>query len=271
MRVPGGEKVYGKTSPRFIDLSVAIEDGLPSDPPGLIPKIDYVDHSTGADEMTSLFFPGLKKEQLPSGLGWAVEHVRLTSHAGTHLDAPYHYAPTMDHGKPALTVDEIPLEWCFHDGVVLDFRHKADGEIITVDDISKEVKRIEYDIKPLDIVLIRTGADAAWGTQDYMGKGAGMSRESVLYLAGIGIRVMGTDAWSIDRPLQDQAKDFAKNGDPAVVWEAHFAGRDCVYCHMEKLTNLGSIGRAHGFTVCCFPVKIKGASAGWVRPVAIVP
>lgn len=261
----------GITNPRFVDLSVTIEDGLPSDPPGLIPSIDYVDHLTGAEEMTSLFFPGLDREQLPAGLGWAVEHVRLTTHAGTHLDAPYHYAPTMNHGERALTVDEIPLEWCFNDGVVLDFRNKSDGEIITVDDIKKETDRIRYEIKPLDIVLIQTGADAAWGTHKYLEKGAGMAREGVLYLAEKGVKVMGIDSWSFDKPMQAQAKDFARTGNPGVVWEAHFAGRDCIYCHMEKLTNLGRIGRPHGFTVCCFPIKIKGASAGWVRPVAIVP
>jgi kynurenine formamidase len=170
-----------------------------------------------------------------------------------------------------LTIDEIPLEWCLHDGVVLDFRHKGDGEIITVDDIKKEVTRIEYMIKPFDIVLIRTGADSAWGTKEYLGKGAGLTRESVLYLAEIGVRIIGIDSWSIDRPMKTQAEDFTKTHDPRVVWEAHYAGRDCVYCHMEKLTNLGSIGRPHGFTVCCFPIKIKDASAGWVRPVAIVP
>jgi kynurenine formamidase len=39
---------------------------------------------------------------------------------------------------------------------------------------------------------------------------------------------------------------------------------------MEKMANLTAIGKPYGFTVCCFPIKIKGASAGWTRPVAIV-
>ena len=144
-----------------MNLSIAIEDALPSDPPGLIPRVDYSDHVNGAKQIRK-FFPGLTREHLPGGSGWAVEHVYLTTQAGTHLDAPYHYAPTMDHDRPALTVDEIPLEWCFHDDVLLDFRHKADGETITVDDIEGEVKRINYEIKPMDIVLIQTGADSSW-------------------------------------------------------------------------------------------------------------
>jgi len=254
---------------RFVDLSIAIEAGLPSDPPMMIPKIDYADHMAGAGQMED-FFPGLKKEQLPGGLGWALESMTLTTHSGTHLDAPYHYHPTMDHGKRAYTIDEIPLEWCFADGVLLDFRHKGDGERITARDVEGELDRIGYTLKPLDIVLVQTGADSAWGTPQYLVRGAGMTRESTLYLTERGIRVVGIDAWSWDRPLPFLAREFQETGDPRVIWEAHFAGIETGYCHMEKLTNLSAIGQPHGFTVACFPVKIKRASAGWCRPVAII-
>ncbi len=254
---------------RFIDLGISIEADLPSDPPEMIPQIDYITHEMGAEQMCG-FFPGLEKDQLPKGLGWSVEKLTLATHSGTHLDAPYHYHPTMDKGKPALTIDEVPLEWCYGDGVVLDFRHKEDGEGITVEDIKKELERIKYEIKPFDIVLVQTGADAAWGTMEYLFKGAGMVRESTLFLLEKGVKVVGIDAWSWDRPLPYIAKEFQEKGDPRVIWEAHFAGIDIGYCHMEKMANLSEIGVPHGFTICCFPVKIKGASAGWARPVAIV-
>jgi kynurenine formamidase len=254
---------------RFVDLSISIEPDLPSDPPMMIPKIDYLDHAQGAEQMKD-FFPGVKKDQLPGGLGWAVEFLTLTSHSGTHLDAPYHYHPTMDKGKDAMTIDQIPLDWCFNDGVVLDFRQKNDGERITVEDLEEELARIDYKIKPLDIVLIQTGADEFWGKEEYLVKGAGMDRESTLYLLEKGVKIVGIDAWSWDRPLPFLAKEFQETGDPKVIWEAHFAGIEMGYCHMEKMANLSAIGRPHGFTVCCFPIKIKGASAGWTRPVAIV-
>ncbi len=254
---------------RLVDLSLPIESGLPSDPPMMIPKIDYVDHAKGGEQMKD-FFPGMTREHLPDGLGWALELLTLTTHSGTHLDAPYHYHPTMDRGKPSLTIDEIPLEWCFSDGVVLDFRHKADGQRITVRDLEQELKRIKYEIKPLDIILIQTGADAAWGTPQYLVKGAGMERESTLYLTERGVKVVGIDAWSWDRPLPFLAKEFKETSNPKVIWEAHFSGIEIGYCHMEKLANLPAIGRPHGFMICCFPIKIKRASAGWVRPVAIV-
>jgi len=150
---------------RFVDLSIAIEPGLPSDPPMMIPKIDYIDHGQGAEQMQA-FFPGVTKNELPGGLGWAVEYLTLTTHSGTHLDAPFHYHPTMDRGEPASTIDEIPLEWCLNDGVLLDFSSKADGERVTAQDVENELERIGYQIRPLDIVLIRTGADAYWGREE---------------------------------------------------------------------------------------------------------
>jgi hypothetical protein len=68
----------------------------------------------------------LKKEDLPYGEGW----YRVWSGCRplhTHLDAPWHFASTMDHGKRAITTDEVPLEWCFQPGVKFDFRHSPDG------------------------------------------------------------------------------------------------------------------------------------------------
>ncbi len=254
---------------KIIDLSISLEADLPSDPPSMIPQIAYLDHKMGAEQMLE-FFPGITKEQLPKELGWALEEITLTTHSGSHLDAPYHYHPTMDKGKRALTIDEIPLDWCFNDGVLLDFSHKADGERISAEDVKAELDRIGYKIKPLDIVLVRVGADRFWGKPEYLIKGAGMTRESTLFLTEQGVKVVGIDAWSWDRPLPFLAEEFKQNGDPSIIWEAHFAGIETGYCHMEKLANLDKLPKPFGFKVSCFPVKIKAASAGWVRCVAII-
>jgi kynurenine formamidase len=201
--------------PQLIDLSITIEPDLPSDPPMMVPQVEYVDHDTGAQQMEQ-FFPGLMRKDLPKGLGWALEKITLTTHSGTHLDAPYHYHPTMDRGKRALTIDQIPLEWCFSDGVRLDFRHKSDGDRITADDVQQELDRIGYTLKPLDIVLIQTGADDAWGTEKYLTRGAGMDRESTLFLTERGIRLAGIDAWSWDRPLPFWRKSSEERVTPAL-------------------------------------------------------
>ena len=136
--------------------------------------------------------------------------------------------------------------------------------------MEQKLDKIGYQIKPLDIVLVRTGADAFWGQPPYLVKGAGMTRESTEYLLKRGIKVVGIDAWSWDRPLPFLAKEFEQTGNAEVIWEAHFTGIDYGYCHMEKLANLDQIPMPYGFKVACFPIKIKGASAGWTRPVAII-
>ena len=256
------------TKRTFVDLSLTIEDGLPSDPPELIPKIEYLDHEAGVESMKT-FFPGLKNDDLPGGLGWAVEFVHLATHSGTHLDAPWHYHPTMDGGKKALTIDEVPLDWCYGPGVIFDFREKEDGERVTIHDLEAAEKRMGIRIKEGDIVLIMTGADKFWGKPEYLVKGCGMTRESTLWILDRKVKVVGTDAWSWDRPLPIIAKEYQETGDPKIIWEAHFAGIERGYLHIEKLCNLDKVP-PHGFTFCCFPIKIKGGSGGWIRAVAII-
>ncbi|MEM7301420.1 MAG: cyclase family protein [Pseudomonadota bacterium] len=252
---------------RFVDISVPLEADIASDPPPMLPKIDYIDHQMSADQVMA-FFPGLTKEQLPGGEGWAVEMLQIATHNGTHLDAPYHYHSTMNNGERAITIDEVPLEWCLNPGVKLDFRHFDDGYVATAADVEAELKRIGHELQPLDIVVVNTAAGAAYGQPDFLVKGCGMGREATLYLLERGVRVTGTDAWSWDAPFAFTAQEFAKSGDPSIIWEGHRAGMEIGYCHIEKLGNLEELPAA-GFEISCFPWKIKGASAGFTRAVAI--
>ncbi|MGE0628102.1 MAG: cyclase family protein [Hyphomicrobiaceae bacterium] len=253
---------------RLIDISVPLQTGIASDPPGMEPVIKYYTHDRTAKEVCR-YFPGLKPEDLPDREGWAIERVEITTHSGTHLDAPWHFASTMDGGKPALKIDEVPLDWCLQPGVKLDFRHLPDGYVATADDVEAELKRIGHELKPLEIVLVNTAAGARYGTEDYLPSGCGMGREATLYLTSRGVRVTGTDAWSWDAPFVHTARRFADTGDPRLIWEGHKAGREIGYCHMEKLSNLDRLP-ADGFIVSCFPVKVQSASAGWTRAVAIL-
>jgi len=257
------------TSPfRIIDLSVPLQHAAVSEPSPA--KIHYVRHDgEGCEQMQRSF--GVQPEDLvySDGQGWAVEEIQAITHTGTHVDAPYHYAATSE-GKPARRIDEVPLEWCFAPGVVLDMRHKSSGEEITTDDLQAALDKIEYELQPLDIVMLQTGADARLSSLDYFQQ-PGLCREGVLWLVERGVKVIGIDAYTLDRPFASMVEDYKRTGDGHHIWPAHFAGITREYCQIEKLANLDQLPRPHGFYVSCLPVKIKAASAGWCRAVALVP
>jgi len=251
----------------IIDLSIYLENDVVSDPEIYRPKITYIDHHMSMPQLAG-FFPGVKPEDLPDGEAWAIEKIELITHNGTHLDAPYHFASTMNHGERAITIDEVPLDWCLQPGVKLDFRHFPDGYVVTAEDVAQELERIGHELKSLDIVTVNTSAGKRYGQPDYVSAGCGMGYEATMYLLERGVRLTGTDGWSWDAPFVHTAERYARDADPSVIWEGHKAGRDIGYCHLEKLHNLEALP-GDGFQIACFPVKIRGASAGWTRAVAI--
>ncbi len=248
---------------RIIDLSV------PVSAKGNLkfkPQIIYRRH----EETPALFAEsmGLRPEQFPEGKYCAVETVTMGTHHTTHLDAPYHFYPTSE-GKPSKTIDQIPLEWCYGDGVVLDFHHKKKGDGITAEEVKEELKRIGYKIKPFDIVLIRTDIYKRYEEPGYEEMHPGMTREATLWILGQGVKVTGTDAWGWDRPIEIMAAEL-REGKKGGFWESHYAGKEKEYCHIERMANLDKIPKPFGFKVAAFPIKIEAASAGWVRAVAIL-
>jgi kynurenine formamidase len=175
----------------------------------------------------------------------------------------------MNRGERAIAIDEVPLEWCFQPGVKLDFRHFDDGYVVTARDVEAELARIGHRLRALEIVMVNTRAGSRYGNDDYVNAGCGMGYEATMYLLERGVRLTGTDAWSWDAPFVYTAEKYRATGDARLIWEGHKAGRDIGYCHLEKLHNLEALP-PDGFMVACFPVKIRGASAGWTRAVAIL-
>jgi kynurenine formamidase len=256
----------------------------------LPPKINYHSHSWGASLLALApsqdprsrtrsilrILRGLvtgkrvRKRDFPGGVGMVWESLRTESHHGTHVDAPWHYGPTSG-GEPARTIDQLPLEWFLGPGVRLDLRAKPPGTTITVEDLEEALSAIGHALRPGDIVLLWTGADELWGRPEYLERYSGLGAESTRWLLDRGVIVIGTDAWSLDRPPMFMGRDFLADRDPGHLWPAHFVGREREYCQIEKLAHLGDLPAATGYTVACFPVLIERASAGWTRAVAIVP
>ena len=89
-----------KPQRRLIDLSIYLENDVLSDPPPLAPKITYQKHADTLPEFLAML-PGTRPEDYPDGEAAAAERVTLTTHNGTHLDAPWHYHSTQDAGSVA--------------------------------------------------------------------------------------------------------------------------------------------------------------------------
>ncbi|MBS2212650.1 cyclase family protein [Carboxylicivirga mesophila] len=214
-------------------------------------------------------FLGLPFKLFPKDfIGWADDTIKkMGVHSTTHIDAPWHYAPSAN-GKKSMTVDEIPLEWCYGEGLMIDMSYKEDFDPITVSDIESFLAQEHLNIRPGMIVLIKTGRDKYNGTKNFHKIGTGMSAEATEWLIDKGIKVMGIDAWGWDLPLPYMLKKARETKDSELFWEGHLVGRNKAYCHMEQLVNLGNLPYC-GFKIAVFPLKIVGASAAPARVVAI--
>jgi kynurenine formamidase len=250
----------------LVDLSGPIEQSPAEMPEPLRTDIEYADHAEGAAQAEAVF--GVPPHLLRDGEAWATETVtRLGTHNSTHVDAPWHYNSTI-RGERAQTIDEVPLDWFFADGVVLDMTAKADGEEIDVEDVEAELGRVGHDLSEGEIVLVRTGRDSHYREPAYLALGPAVTAAATRWLWERGVRVMGIDAWGWDGPLYLQAQRALERGEPGIFWAAHQA--DLPYCQIERLVGLDRLP-PHGFKVACFPLRIVGAGAAPARVVAITP
>jgi kynurenine formamidase len=208
----------------------------------------------------------LKKEDLPEEEFLSLEVVHSPVHVGTHLDYSFHYGSRSE-GRPSKTAEEIPLEWCYCEGVKLTLTHKKPNETITAEDIEDALKKIQYTLRPLDIVLLHTGADRFYGRPQYFCEYPGVDISAIDYFLDRGIKIFGVDAMGIDRPYRFMLKEFLEEKKP--LYPSHFYGRKREFIHIERLAHLEQLPAA-GFKIQCFPVKIKGTGAAWSRVVALL-
>ncbi len=210
----------------------------------------------------------IKKEEFPEEEFLSLEIVHSAVHCGTHLDYSFHYGSSCQ-GRRAKFSEEIPLEWCFQDGVKLDLSYKKAPQAISAQDLEEALKKIGHHLKPLEIVLLYTGSDKLFGTERYFTDYPGLEPSSIDYLLDKGIKIFGVDTMGIDRPYKYMLKEFLQTRDPKRLYPVHFYGRRREFVHIERLANLEKLPPV-GFKVACFPVKIKATGASWARVVGII-
>jgi kynurenine formamidase len=248
---------------RIVDLSLPILDGGGFLAPA---RVRYLDHERRGRLVAER--AGLAPEVLGGRANAMEEFEFLTTHTGTHMDAPWHYAPTAGDG-PASTIDQIPLEWCLGEGLWLDLRGMRPGDPIGQAELDQALRRIGYTLKPMDIVLLCTGVAAHYGEPGCDGMSPGVTAEATAWLGGQGIRVVGIDTGIWDRPVAMQLADLRAGRGQGHFMEGHRAAGEYGMCILEWLTNLERLPRT-GFLVCAFPVKVHRAGGAWVRAVALV-
>lgn len=237
-------------SRRLIDLSMPVHNDMQTFPRLVRPSLEMWE--TWEEFATRI---GAAEHGAP----WltATYRVELSDHVGTHMDARRHVSDT------APGPEGILLDYCYGDGVLLDFRDKPSGYGITAGDIEEQLCRNHVELKPLDIVLIMTGAGAYQDEPRYLTDHCGMTAEATLWLIERGIKVMGIDAVTFDPPVwaMFERREF---------WESHLLMREHEWFHIENLTNLDQINRPTGFIVSVFPIQWVGTTAAPVRAVAIL-
>ncbi len=264
---------------RIIDLSLPIDDSAFEVHPL---KIERTSHKEGVEKLNKVLMSRssedkqryekgeriIKGKDLPDEEFLSLEMVYSSVHSGTHLDYSYHYGSKSEN-RPSKTAEEIPLDWCYQDGVKINLTHKKPDEVIKAQDLEEGLKKIGYQIKSLDIVLLHTGSDRLFGGPEYFSDYPGLDISAIDYLLDRKVKIFGVDTMGIDRPYKFMIKEFKEKKDSKALWPSHFYGRKKEFIHIERLANLDKLPD-FGFKVICFPVKIKQTGAAWARAVALV-
>ncbi len=263
---------------RLIDLTVTLDpDNRAKLPPPLAgaagvvaPSIEYMHPAgeKGRDEFCR--YLGCHHDDLIDGEGWGAEVLNdMSSHCGTHVDAPLHSGSIID-GKPARTITDIDLNELFCPGLVLDVRPWAKlGQEITIEMLDAALEKTGSKIEPGMAVLIRTGQEQYEITDAQFFQQPGMSRASTLHLTRQGATVLGTDAVGWDLPFGLMTKKFKETGDNSVLWDGHKAITEREAFIVQQMSNLGALPLS-GFMVGFFPIKLARCSAAPARVVAFV-
>ncbi|MCY7172665.1 cyclase family protein [Streptococcus gallolyticus subsp. gallolyticus] len=268
---------------KLIDLSVMLDENDKSEE--IKTKIKYIPHNRGAFLLgLSLMFKRnqsnfkkviqvilnlcrgnfLNKHSFLNHSGLSTEFLSLSSHSGTHIDSPYHYS---EFGKK---ISDSELDIFYNKGILLDFSTRELSTPVRLEELKKYLLLNDISLSPCNIVLIHTGASRNYGTERYRSEYFGVEEKVIEFLLKSGIKVIGTDAFSLDQPFDYMEKKYMESNDSHELWPIHMLGSKYNFYMIEKLYNLDKLRGIKEFDVIAFPIKIKGASAAWSRVVAVV-
>ena len=213
---------------KVIDLTLTISNKIPTFP--------------GSPQPNFIPWENIKED------GYNLELLFLSSHTGTHMDAPHHFL------EKGAKIHEISLEKLVSEAVLIKSK-KKDGESITKTDIQKFEKK-HGKIEGFSSVIFQTGWQKNLQKKYYFTKNPGLSVSAAKYLASKKISLVGIDSPSIDVSTDRKFsvhQIFAKKGMLIV----------------ENLANLDKI-KSSKFHLVVLPLKLKNATGSPVRAIAFV-
>jgi len=213
---------------KIIDLTLTISNKIPTFP--------------GSPQPNFIPWEKIKDD------GYNLELLFLSSHTGTHLDAPYHFL------EKGAKIHEISLKKLVCNAVLIKLRKKS-GEVIKKADVEKFEKK-HGRIAASSSVIFWTGWQKNLLKDFYFTKNPGLSVSAANYLASKKINLVGTDAPSID--LGSDSK-FSVH---------HILAKNNILI-VENLANLDKINSPN-FHLVIAPLKLKNATGSPVRALAFV-
>ena len=208
----------------IVDCSHVIEEGMPVYPGTEGP----------------ILLPACRLEEE----GFREKKWTMFSHTGTHMDAPAHMIAD---GK---TLDQFSVEKFIGRGMVLDVRECTAKEIPF-----ERIQAYESVLKEADFILIQTGWEEYWGSEQYVGSFPALSVEAAEYLMRFNLKGIGVDAISID--LMDTE-----------TFPIHKILLENDLVIIENLKNMSLLEGQFDFYA--FPLNVKDADGSPIRAVAVV-
>lgn len=220
---------------RLVDFSSEIRAGMPR--PGSAPEVEMEYCIRQSAEM--------EKEK---GYSNKLEQFTITTHVGTHIDAPSHFT------AKGLNIDQLDLEnFYMVPTLLLDVEQQEYGEI-TTEALCLAQER-SGKIRKGDLVILNTGFYRHYGTEAYLHPPY-LTKEAAEYLVRAGISMLATDCFTVDDPRKKEK--------PAHVLFLKEYGIPVIECvlHLNE-------ANASRFSSICFPLKIKDGSGAFTRFVGV--
>lgn len=225
--------------------------------------------------------------------GVNAQYIKTSNHIGTHLDAPRHFI------TDGMTIDEIPLEWLYGDGVIVDLTDEMDDLAVYTPEMIEE----KVEVKEGDILVLHTGwyKYATGGSQPdeerYIHLHPGAHPDMVPWLIEKKIKLWCVDAVSTDHPMNlpigrflgkgtfgycDKVRKIAEEKFGKEQLKKLFPEEDYQLTHNALFKhniihgeNLGGeIGapelQNRRIKIGCFPWKFEGGEAAFARIVAFL-